>query len=198
MGDYSEVLSRIARGDYDDASPEDREDAVRKLVQICSAAAAAVTVQPIPFLDTALISPIQIGMVQGVARIYGHRLDTKSVLEMLSTFGASILAQNVMMAAAKFVPFLGWLVTISMAYALTWAIGEVSEHYFKNGRGVPASELQEMFKRVYREKRQEKERAHKDNETLKDKLQQLKAAFDSGLLSEQEFQQKKEDLLADF
>ena len=198
MADYREVFRRIAEGDYDDAPAEEREEAVRKLIQVCSAAAAAVTVQPIPFLDTALISPIQIGMVQGVARIYGHRLDKKSVLEMLSTFGASMVAQNVMMAAAKFVPFLGSLVAISMAYALTWAIGEVSDHYFKNGRGVPASELQEMFKKVYQDKRREKESKHKGNSTLKDKLEQLKQAFDAGLLDEEEFRQKKEDLLADF
>ena len=45
------------------------------------------------------------------------------------------------MAAAKLIPFAGALITISMAYALTWAIGEVSDHYFRNGRGVPQSEL---------------------------------------------------------
>ena len=49
-----------------------------------------------------------------------------AVSEILSTLGASIIAQNVIMAAAKLIPFLGWLITISMAYALTYAIGEAS------------------------------------------------------------------------
>ena len=48
------------------------------------------------------------------------------------------------------------------------------------------------------QKRAEKEAEHKSNETLKDKLQQLKDAFEAGLLDEDEFAAKKEDLLKDF
>jgi uncharacterized protein (DUF697 family) len=130
--------------------------------------------------------------------VHGYSLDRKSVIEVLSTFGASIVAQNVIIAAAKFVPFLGWLVAISMAYALTYAIGEVSDHYFKSGRGVPQSDLKQMFEKVYKTKRAEKEAAHKSNETLKDKLEQLKDAYKSGLLTEEEFNKKKEDVLKSF
>jgi uncharacterized protein (DUF697 family) len=87
---------------------------------------------------------------------------------MLSTFGASLLAQNAIIAAAKFIPFAGWVVAISMAYALTYAIGEVADHYFKNGRGVSAEELKSMFDRVYTEKKKEKQEAHEDNDALKE------------------------------
>lgn len=198
MASYTEILDRVMRGDYADASPEERRDAVQGVIQACAVAASAVTVQPFPFLDAALITPIQIGMVQAIGRIHGHQLDRKSVLEILSTLGASIVAQNAVMAAAKFVPFLGWLVTLSMAYALTWAIGEVSNHYFENGRGVPEEDLQAMFKRVYAEKRREKQAANKGNETLKDKLEQLKAAYEAELIDEEEFRRKKEELLAGF
>ncbi len=198
MASYTEIIDRVMRGDYEDASPTERDDAVRHVIQACSVAAAAVTIQPIPFVDTALITPIQIVMVQAIARIYGHQLDKKSVLEILSTFGASIVAQNVIMAAVKFIPFLGWIVTTSMAYALTWAIGEVSDYYFRNGRGVPQEELQSMFSRIYKEKHAEKKAANADDGTLKQKLEQLKEAFDAGLLDEAEFNQKKEDVLTDF
>ena len=128
MSGHLDTIRRVLDGDYTDASDEDRQRAVRELVQVCSVAAGAMTIQPFPLLDTALIAPIQIAMVQGIGKIHGHKLDTKSVLEMLSTFGASIVAQNVIMAAAKLIPFFGWVVTISMAYAMTWAIGEVSDH----------------------------------------------------------------------
>jgi len=198
MATYTEIVERIMRGDYEDASAAERDEAVRNVIQACSVAAAAVTIQPIPFVDTALITPIQIVMVQAIARIYGHQLDKKSVLEILSTFGASIVAQNVIMAAVKFIPFLGWVVTTSMAYALTWAVGEVSDYYFRNGRGVPEEELQSMFTRIYKQKHAEKKAASKDNSTLKQKLEQLKEAFDAGLLDQDEFDQKKQDLLSDF
>ncbi|MBX2797663.1 MAG: DUF697 domain-containing protein [Myxococcales bacterium] len=195
---YAEVLERIMRGDYDDASAEERSQAVRMSIQACAVASAAVTIQPFPLVDTALLAPIQIGMVQAIGRIHGHRLDTKSVLEILSTLGASIVAQNAIMAAAKFVPFLGWVVTISMAYALTWAIGEVSDHYFSSGRGATSEELRERFKSVYRAKREEKQREHGSNDSLKSRLQQLKEAFEAGLIDEAEFDRKKQDLLSDF
>src|SRR5687767_7027281 len=141
MASHLATLRRVLEGDYDKATDEEKSIAVRELVQVCSVAAGAVTIQPFPLIDTALIIPIQIGLVQGVGRIHGYKnLDNKAVLEMLSTFGASIVAQNLIMAAAKFIPFFGWVITISMGYALTWAIGEVSDHYFRNDRKVDEEE----------------------------------------------------------
>lgn len=198
MASYLETLRRVMDGDYENASKEEKDAAVRDVIQVCSIAAAAVTIQPFPLLDTALIAPIQIGMVQAIGRIHGYRLDKKSILEILGTFGASIVAQNVIMAAAKLIPFAGWIITSSMAYALTWAIGEVSDHYFRNGRGVPEGELREMFKRVYEQKKAEKQSQNRGNETLKDKLEQLKKAYEAGLLTDDEFTRKKEELLRSF
>lgn len=198
MADYQQTLKRILDGYYDDATAEEREQAVRDVVQVCSVAAGAVTFQPIPLLDAALITPIQIAMVQAIGRVHGYQLDRKSVIEILSTFGASLIAQNAVIAAAKLVPILGWLVSISVAYALTYAIGEVSDHYFENGRGVPADDLRTMFKKVYKLKRKEKQEAHKGDSDLKRKLRQLKDAHESGLLTKEEFERKKNDLLEGF
>ncbi len=198
MASYLDTLERVMKGDYQDASPQEKADAVRDVIQVCSVASAAVAWQPIPLVDTVLISPIQIAMVQAIGRIHGFKLDQKSVIEILSTFGASLVAQNLIMAAAKFIPFAGWIVGMSMAYALTYAVGEVSDHYFRNGRGVDQQDLQEMFDKVYKTKRAEKQAEHKSNETLKDKLVQLKDARAAGLLTEEEFEAKKQELLAGF
>jgi uncharacterized protein (DUF697 family) len=195
---YMDTLRRVMEGGYDDASDEERTQAVQDMIQGCSVAAGAVSFQPIPFVDTVLISPIQIGMVQAIGRIHGHKLDQKAVLEMLSTFGASLLAQNAIMAAAKFIPFLGWALSIAMAYALTHAIGEVSDFYFRNGRGVDSEELRSMFKRVYKEKRDEKTAQHKGDASLKDRLTQLKEAYEADILTKEEFEKKKAELLANF
>lgn len=198
MATYSEVLERVMRGDYGSATEAERDEAVRKVVQACAVAAAAVTIQPFPFVDTALLAPIQIAMVQAIGRVRGHTLDAKSVLEVLSTLGASIVAQNAIMAAAKFVPFFGWAVTLSMAYALTWAIGEVSDFWFRSGRGATPEELRELFRRVYQQKKAEKQTEHAANETLRQRLEQLRAAFDAGLIDEDEFRRKKEQVLSEF
>lgn len=198
MASYTDTIKRVMSGDYDDATPAERDEAVREVIQMCAAAAGAVSVQPIPLLDIALISPIQIVMVQAIGRIHGHSLDKKAVIEIVSTFGASLVAQSVIMATAKLVPFVGWVAAIAMAYALTWAIGEVSEHYFRAGRGVPPEELKEMFERVYKNKKAEKQTEHKGNASLKDRLEQLKEAKAQGLLTEEEFEEKKREMLADF
>ncbi len=198
MASYLDTLERVMKGDFQDASPEEKADAVRDVIQVCSVASAAVAWQPIPLLDTVLISPIQIAMVQAIGRIHGHKLDQKSVIEILSTFGASLLAQNLIMAAAKLIPFAGWIVGMSMAYALTYAVGEVSDHYFRHGRGVDQQDLKQMFDKVYKNKKAEKQAEHRSNETLKDKLEQLKDAYGAGLLTEEEFEAKKQELLAGF
>ncbi len=198
MSTHLDTVKRVLDGDYSKATAEERETAVKELVRVCSIAAGAVTIQPFPLLDTVLIAPIQIAMVQGIGKIHGHKLDAKSTLEILSTFGASIVAQNLIMAAAKFIPFLGWVVTISMGYALTWAIGEVSDHYFRNDRRVDERELKAMFDRIYKAKRAEKTEEHQADKTLRDKLEQLKRAHADGVLTDAEFEAKKAQLLAAF
>lgn len=198
MPSYAETFRRVIDGDYSEASAEERAQAVRGVIEMGSAGAAAAAIQPFPFLDLVFITPIQIGMVQAIGRIHGYALDRKSVLEILSTFGASILAQNLIVSSTKLIPFAGWVAAPAMSFALTWAVGEVSDHYFRTGRGVSPDELKEMFKKVYREKREEKVAAHKDNGSLKERLQQLKEAFESGALTEEEFEAKKADILRDF
>lgn len=198
MATHLATLRRVLDGNYDDATEAEKARAVRELVQVCSVSAGAMTVQPIPLLDTALITPVQIGLVQGIGKIHGYKLDQKSIIEILSTFGASVVAQNLIMAAAKLIPFFGWVVTISMAYALTWAIGEVSDHYFRNGRNVDEAELKAMFERIYTTKKEEKSKEHKRDSSLKAKLEQLKEARKAGLLTDEEFEAKKAAVLADF
>ncbi len=198
MAGHLETIKRVLDGDYRDASEEEKTRAVKELVQVCSVAAGAVTFQPFPLVDTFLITPIQIGMVQGIGKIHGYKLDSKSVLEMLGTFGASIVGQNLIMAAAKLIPFFGWVVSISIGYALTWAVGEVSDHYFRNGRNLDEAELKAMFERIYKSKKAEKTEQHKGDKSLRDKLEQLKKAKADGLLTDEEFEAKKNEILSRF
>jgi serine/threonine protein kinase/uncharacterized protein (DUF697 family) len=195
---YRRMLRRVLDGDFDGASPADRAEAVHKLIRACSVAAGAVAAQPIPLLDAALIAPIQVALVQGIGRIHGHRLDRRSVLEILNAFGAGLLAQNLAMAAAKLLPVFGSIASVSIAYALTHAVGEVSDHYFRHGRGASHGELKRMFKRIYKSKREEKMAEHRHDATLKERIEALRTAQQKGLLTEEEFQQKKEELLGSF
>ncbi|OGQ21675.1 MAG: hypothetical protein A2138_13405 [Deltaproteobacteria bacterium RBG_16_71_12] len=194
---YLDTLGRVMKGDFGAASDEEKAAAAHEVIQVCAVAAAAVTIQPFPVADVLLLSPIQIGMVQAIGRIHGRTLDKKTVLEILSTVGASILAQNVIMAAAKLIPVLGSVVAMSMGYALTYAIGEVSDLYFKHGSALSSSELKSRFRSIYETKKKEKEHAAKDPK-LKEKLDALNKAFEAGVLSKEEFEAKKEEVLKGF
>jgi uncharacterized protein (DUF697 family) len=194
MASYAETFERVVTGEYANASDEQKLEAVREVIQVASIAAAAVTIQPFPVVDIALIAPIQIGLVQTIGRIHGYVLDKKSVVEILSSFGAGLVTQGILLSTSKLIPIVGWLAAIPMAYALTWSVGEVAHYYFKMGRGVSPDELGAMFQKVYHSKRDEKSAAHKSS-SLKSRLQELTEAHRAGLISEAEYQKKKEELL---
>jgi uncharacterized protein (DUF697 family) len=192
---YAETIGRVMHGDFAEATDAERLEAVREVTVVCSVAAAAAAVQPVPLLDLALLTPIHIGLVQAVGQIHGHKLDAKTVVEVTASFGASIVARGVVMSALKLIPVFGWAASASMAYAMTYAIGEVSHCYFKSGRGLSARDLRSMYRSVYEAKRAEKEAAARGSESLKDKLRQITEAYEAGLLSEEEFRRKKEEVL---
>ena len=147
--DFKETLKRILDGEVDDWTGAQRERAAQELVRAASVSAGLVALQPVPFLDPVFVTPIQIGMVQGMARIRGYRLDRKSALEVLRTFRASLLTRHLVIAGAKVVPGLGALVSAPLAYALTYALGEVADRYFERGRSMLPAEMQATLDRFY-------------------------------------------------
>ena len=194
---YAETLDSVMHGDFSDASEEKRSEAVRNVISVCSIASGAVGLQPVPMLDLAVMAPMQVAMVQAIGHIHGHPLSKRSVAEMLSTLGGSIMTQATMRTAARIVPGIGLVMSASMAYSLTWAMGETSDHYFRNGRGLSDAELSRTFEEAYRRKRREKTSASPNGPALKDRLKMLEEVFAMGLIDEQEYAQKKSDLIAE-
>jgi uncharacterized protein (DUF697 family) len=190
-----DTFARVMVGNFEDATDAEKLAAVRDLTVGASVAAAAISIQPVPLLDVALLAPIHIGLVQAIGQVHGHRLDAKSVVEILATFGGSIVTRSVLGSAAKLLPVIGWAASASMAYAMTYAIGEVSHAYFASGRGISARELRSLFRSVYDAKRSEKAASAEAQPSLREKLRQLGDAYAAGLLSEEEYRLKKEEIL---
>jgi uncharacterized protein (DUF697 family) len=190
-----ETIARVMHGNFENATDAEKLAAVRDVTLACSVAAAAVTVQPVPLLDIALLAPVHVGMVQAIGQVHGHKLDAKSVVEMLATFGGTMVTRSILGSVVKVIPVFGWAASASMAYAMTYAIGEVSHCYFASGRGLSSTQLRSMFRSVYDAKRAEKAEAAKANETLKEKLRQITDAYEAGLLTAEEYREKKEQVL---
>src|SRR5690606_6264572 len=147
-------------------------------------------------LDIALLTPIHVAMVKAIGGVYGYTLDRKTALGIIGAFGASIAAQNLVIASAKLVPFASLPIAISVAYALTHAIGEASRVYSQSGRQLSRARMKQVFEQDYSETKREKLRAAKGDRALRDQLARITEAYRAGVLTEDEYEQKKQQVPA--
>ena len=146
---WIDSLRKVAGPDRSAATPAEREEAARGVVQTSALGAAAVALAPLPILDIVAITPIQAAMVMGVGKVYGRTLDLKEskqvLVELASVCGAGLLARQVFTTATKFLlPGLGGVLSAPYAYAATWAMGVTAVRYFEDVDGN-----QERLRRVF-------------------------------------------------
>src|SRR5207245_2257091 len=99
--------------------------------------AAVVTIAPIPGSDFFLTTPLQAAMVMAVGRVYGRTLsvdESKHVLvEIASVCGVGLLAQKGFATLSKILlPVIGGVLAGPWAFGVTYGMGYVAMHYFKN------------------------------------------------------------------
>ena len=143
-------MKRVLDGGADVASEEEKELTVRRLIQTGCAAAMLATLQPLPVVDVALIMPIQVGMVQGIGRVRGYRLDKKSVpgrFEQRPDGARDATRDSARRRSC--VPAAGTLLAACVAHGLTYAVGVLADSYFQTGRTMLPSVMQATFKRAY-------------------------------------------------
>lgn len=136
---WLDTLKKATRGGKAGAQfpPKERKAAARDLVRMSALGAGAITLAPLPFVDFVAITPVQAAMVMAVGRVYGRELSMKEakavLLELASICGAGLLARQVFTTATKFLlPGLGGVLSAPYAFAVTWAMGEVSIGYFED------------------------------------------------------------------
>lgn len=148
---WLDTLDDIRTRDFSKVSPENRDKAARDVINLCSYAAAVVSISPIPMSDLVLMLPIQTGMVMTVGHIYGRKVTKASardlVLELGTTAGLGLLARQGIKAL---IPIFGALLTVAPAFAANWAMGRVAMEYFKNP-GLTGDNLKEVFQRAQNE-----------------------------------------------
>ncbi len=134
---WIDSLRKVAGADKQLATPAEREEAARGVVQTSALGAAAVALAPLPILDIVAITPLQAAMVMGVGKVYGRTLDLKEakrvLVELASVCGAGLLARQVFTTATKFLlPGLGGVLSAPYAFAVTWAMGVTAIRYFED------------------------------------------------------------------
>jgi uncharacterized protein (DUF697 family) len=133
------------------------------IIKLFSGTCAAIAIQPIPFADFFVLTPIQAYMGARLAAIRGSNTsesEIKTILkEIASVIGLGLLAQQLAIGAYKtFIPFLGAITTIPIVFGLTYAIGKTMDSYLiKKSKGVPISkeEMKELFDEMLKKGKKE-------------------------------------------
>lgn len=145
----------------------------QKVTRICTVFAttcAAVAVQPIPFADIFLLTPIQAFMGKKIADIRGFNITEAGAKEIFTELaglvGLGFLSQQLVIGAYKTVlPFLGAITTIPLVFGLTYGMGRVMDYYFEKkikGQKVDPDMVKSIFKQA-REEGKKKSKENKDN-----------------------------------
>ena len=130
------------------------EEKVGRVIKVISATCAGAAIQPIPFADIFVLTPIQAFMGARIAAIRGIPVSESKareiVLEIASVVGMGFLAQQLVIGAYKTVlPFLGAVTTVPLVFGLTYAMGRVMDEYFvrkHKGHRIDKVEMKELWK----------------------------------------------------
>lgn len=109
-------------------------------------------------LATMAIIPLQMRLVYRIGQSHGYELDQGHVREFLATAGVGLTSQYLEEAARRLVGgllrkvggrMLGGLgrqaTSSAMAFATTWALGQVARRYYAGGRTMDAATLKAAF-----------------------------------------------------
>ncbi len=116
------------------------EQNAEEVIRSASLLAGAIAVEPLPFADLLLITPLQVKMVLHIGKVYGFEVTSARAREIVQELGATvaygIAARQVMRGIAKLaLPVIGGLITAPAVYGWTYALGRTAEAYFVRKQG---------------------------------------------------------------
>ena len=121
------------------AARAERLARAHSLVQNYVLASAGIALVPVPLLDLAGITAVQVKLVHGLAKHYDVPFKeniAKSLVAALLSGASSVLLVKGLVSLAKAIPVLGTLASGSIAISgasVTYAVGEVFIRHFESG-----------------------------------------------------------------
>jgi uncharacterized protein (DUF697 family) len=111
------------------------EEKVSHITHIACATCTGIAIQPIPFADIFVLTPIQAyfaSRIAAIRRVPVSESDASDwIKEIIGVVGMGIIAQQIAIGIWKVVTFgLGGVLTIPLVYGLTYAVMKVSDAYF--------------------------------------------------------------------
>ena len=172
------------------------EKKVDKLLMFFSSTCAATAVQPIPFADIFVLTPIQLYMGTLIAEARGYKFSVSEIYkEIFGVIALAYLAQQTVIGLYKTIlPFYGAITTIPLVFVLTYAIGKVMDFYFASktqGKKLTKDDLVNFFKQARKDAKK-----NFTKKEIKKKTKEAKANMANYKPSAKEFVQKNIDKLA--
>ncbi|MGD0674543.1 MAG: hypothetical protein ABSC94_03950 [Polyangiaceae bacterium] len=198
------TLRRAIDGEYDGASEAEKQCVLEHMVRTSSSAASVIALEPIPFVDSAIIAPIHRGLIRGTGRIRTRHVDDGAAQHILKALRPRFVAQHLTLAGSKFVPFFaGDLVAFSVAYAGTATLGDLADRYFASGHAMTADDIRKefdvLYKRtfevVYRQRRDEIKSLFRKTPDMRRQLDELNRDVKGGRVDMSEAHRRTEQIL---
>jgi len=136
--------------------PDISLEEITKIIATSSAQASAIAILPVPIIDIAGVTFVQVKMVNEIAEKYGIKQGDKSKL-IISSLASNLLARLIttateeLAASAKVDKLLGeTLIKATISGFVTTITGEIYAHHFKNGgtlNDISIDSIIDYFKR---------------------------------------------------
>jgi uncharacterized protein (DUF697 family) len=137
LSNFDKLKEKVMRDiDASVKSNIDLKEKINKVILVSSGISAGAAVQPLPFADFPILTTIEAIMVLKIGELYGFKLSfdrgKEILLEIGGVIGMGWLAKNLIITGYKtFIPFAGGFFTIPLVFGSCYAIGKVTDYYFK-------------------------------------------------------------------
>jgi uncharacterized protein (DUF697 family) len=143
------------------------EEKVSRITHITCATCAGIAIQPIPFADIFILTPIQAYMGSRIAAIRGVPVSESEALtiikEILGVIGMGFAAQQIALGIWKtLIPGAGGFMTIPIVYGLSYAIMRVMDAYLE-AKAKERTLTPEEIRNLWRHAKAEGEKRGKDH-----------------------------------
>ncbi len=161
---------------------------------------------PLPVLDVAAVTMVQLDMLKQLSRVYGNDYNESFGKNLISAIAGSTLAR-IGASMIKAIPgvgtILGGVSMVILSGASTYAMGKVFVNHFETGGSLFDFDINKG-KKVYEEEFEKgkeyasnirKSESGDSKAEIFAKLEKLSQLKKSGAISEEEFKAKKDELL---
>lgn len=111
-----------------------------QLTQNAALLTAAISAEPLPWVDLVAIVPLQVKLVTDIGAVHGFSMSPQRARQILLELGGTLAyawaARQVTRGILKIaMPVLGGLLNAPLMYANTYTLGHLAERYFRAQRG---------------------------------------------------------------